>query len=105
MIHDNNPRPFEKPSERLCTVIPFPSVKRVHKLAYTAQRLAGPGTEKQKARWRDQIFNGIENQFLAVGVSPERAEEERLAFEAAVARQIERWRDAGVFPAEDDGAA
>lgn len=105
MMYDNNPRPIEAPGERLCHVIPFPSVMRVHKVCYTAQRLAGPGTEKQKARWREQIFTGIENQFLAVGVSPENAAEERRLFEAAVEHEMARMLAGGAFVAEDgDGA-
>ncbi|MCQ8781669.1 DUF6074 family protein [Mangrovibrevibacter kandeliae] len=105
-IFDNNPRPIEDAPACVAEVIPFPSLARVHKVEYTIQRLMGPGTAKQKARWREQIYEGIENQFRAVGVPPEKAVEQRNKFEIAVETEITRRRRAwGLSEVDGDGAA
>ncbi|KQT57487.1 MULTISPECIES: DUF6074 family protein [unclassified Aureimonas] len=89
-----------------CEIVPFPSARRLEKVRQTALLLLD-ATSKPKldAHYRSKIFGGIENQFLKVGVSQERATAQRLAFEQAVADEMNRIDYEGVRAQPDGGAS
>ncbi|MEX6508923.1 DUF6074 family protein [Jiella sp. M17.18] len=101
--HDDLPLFAWRPPK--CAVLPFPSRRRVAKIRQTADTLMGASTEKQIDRYRQQIFDGIENAFLRVGFDEETARRERQAFVEAVENEIRRRTYGGWRSQPDEGAS